>query len=110
MIYRRKNIFDFFNRKYEELKDFLAYETNKNSFVILDNNKITINEMATNNNYTFETEIELPIDKKICLSYEKLINVINSIEDEEIIIKYSESKKPLLFNNEFLLLPCVIAD
>lgn len=94
----------------QELKDFLDYETNKNSFVILDNNKITINEIATNNNYIFETEIELPIDEKICLSYEKLINVINSIEDEEIRIKYSEGKKPLLFNNEFILLPCVIAD
>lgn len=92
----------------EELKKFLEYSTTKNTYVIFENNKLIINQTASLSeaDNDFEIELDLPIKEPICFNGEKILTVVNSIANENIIMKISGSKKPVLFNDEFIICPC----
>lgn len=91
-----------------ELKEFLAYATDKSSYVILSKNKLSINSTASVKNSDFEIDLELPIEEPICVSFEKLESIINCINEDEIVIEYETPRKPILFNKDFLMCPCTI--
>lgn len=84
----------------QELKQLLSFSNNKDDYVIFDNNKLIIE--GENN---FEADIELDINCAICLSIDRILTVINSIQEEEIVINYSDPLRPIYINNNYLVLP-----
>ena len=67
----------------KELKQLLTY-ANKNDYVILDNNKLIIK--GDNN---LEATIDLPITERFCLTFERVIAVLNSVETDKLKVNYS---------------------
>ena len=84
----------------QELKQLLSFSNNKNDYVIFKNNKLVIE-----GENDFEADIELDINCEICLSIERVLTVINSIQEDEITIKYSDEVHPIYFNDNYLVLP-----
>ena len=73
---------------------FVIY--NYYDYVIFKNNKLVIE-----GENDFEADIELNINCEICLSIERVLTVINSIQEDEITIKYSDEVHPIYFNDNY---------
>ncbi len=105
IIYEDKNFDKTVKVNKEDLKNFLTYANNKNSFVIFTENKVIINDYCNVSNYNFEMEVDLPIEEAVGIAFDKLINVINNITEDELVIEYKTALKPVLFNGEYLICP-----
>ncbi len=97
-IYKKQNNQVSINK--QELKQLLSFSNNKNDYVIFKNNKLIIE--GENN---FEADIELNFNCEICLSLDRVLTVINSIQEEEININYEDESRPVFFNDNYLVLP-----
>lgn len=86
--------------KKQELKELLSYADNKNAFVTIQENKLVIN-----GDNDFEADIELPIESNIMFMLDRFSNVVNCIEEDELVINYTDGVHPVFINNEYLLMP-----
>lgn len=84
----------------EELKQLLSLSDNKNNSITLSNNKLVIE-----GDNVVEAEIDLDINCEICLSIDRILTVINSIQENELTIGYDDGLHPLYINDNYLVLP-----
>jgi DNA polymerase III sliding clamp (beta) subunit (PCNA family) len=84
----------------QELKELLSFSNAKNDYVVLENNKLTIE-----GENDFEADINLNINCSICVALDRIATVINCVQSEEIIFKYEDGVHPIYINDNYLVLP-----
>ena len=84
----------------EQLKEMLSYSQDKKDRVFFEPNKIMI--QGEND---FESEIDFPIECKICFNISRLLTILNSISGDTVTFNYIDGMHAVFINDEFLLLP-----
>ncbi len=84
----------------EELKQLLSFSDTKNSYVTLSKNKVIIE-----GENIVEAEIDLDINCEIYLALDRVLTIINSIQETELKIGYDDGLHPLYINDDYLVLP-----
>lgn len=91
-----------------DLKELLSL--GKSNYVIFDENKVIVSDVANTKEYLFEKEIENTINETIGINYERLLNVLNSLEEEKVIVNYDTGLKPILINEEYIICPMKVGN
>lgn len=84
----------------EQLKALLGYSQDKKDRVFFEPNKIMIQ-----GDNDFESEIDFPIETKICFNISRLQTILNSITGDTVTFNYSDGVHAVFINEDYLLLP-----
>ena len=106
--------FPSFAKVYENMGNN-TWVINKNQFTQLlkysvdskDNVCLSKDRLRITGSTELEATIELDINCELVFPISKISHVLSAISQEEIVINYTDSKRPVFFNKDILLLPII---